>query len=107
MKAYLPHFFSFKPALDLIRIGRDNDGGYLVSQADIDHSDLLVSLGISDDWSFEKDFIFQQDVEIFAYDASVNGKIFLKRFIKSLGKFFSISRRSLVFPPTHFKNGFI
>ena len=89
MKAYLPNFFSFKSAIDLIRIGRDNDGGYLVCQADIDNSDLLISLGIADDWSFEKDFKLKQDVEIFAYDASVNKKVFLKRFIKSLIKIYN------------------
>ena len=89
MKAYLPNFFSFKPAIDLIRIGRDNDGGYLVCQSDVDNSDLLISLGISDDWSFEKDFKLKQDVEIFAYDASVNEQVFLKRFLKSLVKVYN------------------
>lgn len=56
MQGRLPSFFSFKSANDLVRVGRDNDGGYLISQQDIDHSDLLLSLGIKDDWSFEEDF---------------------------------------------------
>ena len=89
MKAYLPNFFLFKPAIDLIRLGRDNDGGYLVCQSDIVNSDLLISFGIADDWSFEKDFKLKKDIEIYAYDASVNEKVFLKRFIKSLVKFYN------------------
>ena len=31
----LPKDFSYKSASDLVRIGRDNDGGYLVSKSDI------------------------------------------------------------------------
>ena len=89
MKAYLPNFFLFKPAIDLIRLGRDNDGGYLVCQSDVVNSDLLISLGIADDWSFEKDFKLKKDVEIYAYDASVNEKVFLKRFLKSLVKVYN------------------
>ena len=48
--------FLFRSASDLIRIGRENDGGYLVSRSDIDHSDVLIGLAINDDWSFEKEF---------------------------------------------------
>ena len=82
--AKLPSFLKFKSARDLIRIGRDNDGGYLVSQSDIDKSDVLIGLGINDDWSFERDFIKQNDVEVFAYDASISQKYFFKQFLKSL-----------------------
>ena len=52
----LPNDFSYKSASDLVRIGRDNDGGYLVSKSDIEKSDVLIGLGINDDWSFERDF---------------------------------------------------
>ena len=56
MKARLPNLFSIKQATDLIRIGRDYDGGYLVSKSDIEKTDVLIGLGINDDWSFEEDF---------------------------------------------------
>ena len=62
MKARLPNFFSIKQATDLVRIGRDNDGGYLVSKSDIEKSDCLIGLGINDDWSFEEDFLSQKKV---------------------------------------------
>lgn len=81
MKAYLPSFFKFTQASDLIRLGKHNDGGYLVSLADIKQSNLLIGFGICDDWSFEADFVKLNDVEVFAYDASVNFKFWLKRII--------------------------
>ncbi|WP_170610674.1 FkbM family methyltransferase [Ruegeria arenilitoris] len=81
MKARLPSYFSFSQANDLVRIGRQNDGGYLVSMSDIEKSDLLIGLGICDDWSFENDFIKHKDVEVIAYDASVNFRFWLKRVL--------------------------
>lgn len=86
MKVVLPSFFSFRHADDLVRVGKDNDGGYLVSLSDIKNSKFLISFGISDDWSFESHFIKLNDVEVFAYDASVNFKFFLKKLIFSLMK---------------------
>jgi hypothetical protein len=84
LEVNLPTFFSFKSANDLIRIGKKNDGGYLVSQSDINMSDVLFSLGIGDDWSFEKDFLDKKSVELFAYDASMSLKHFFRQFIKFL-----------------------
>ena len=84
MNAYLPSSFAFRPALDLIRIGRDYDGGYLVSRADLDRSDILLGLGINDDWSFEINFSVLSKVLVVAYDASVNERKFLKRFVQYL-----------------------
>ena len=83
MKAHLPNFFLVKQAKDLVRLGRDYDGGYLVSQSDIEKSELLIGLGINDDWSFEEDFLKRKKIPIYAYDASVSGKHFLKKIIKS------------------------
>ena len=56
-EAKLPNFFKYKTARDLIRLGHDHDGGYIVSRSDIINSDALVSLGLGYDWSFEIDFI--------------------------------------------------
>lgn len=84
MKAHLPNFFSFKQARDLVRIGKDYDGGYLVSKSDIEKSDVLIGLGISDDWSFEEDFLSQKNVDVYAYDASISKKYFAKQLFKSI-----------------------
>ena len=90
MKATLPSFFSFNQAIDLVRIGRDFDGGYLVSKSDMDKSDFLIGLGINDDWSFEEDFLNRKKVEVFAYDASVSEKYFFKNFLKSIPQIYNI-----------------
>ena len=79
MRVRLSNFFSIKQATDLVRIGKNNDGGYLVSQSDIEKSDLLIGFGISDDWSFEEHFIPRNEVEVIAYDASLNFRFWLKR----------------------------
>lgn len=81
MIAILPKFFLFKSAEDLTRIGRKNDGGYLVSKSDIRKSEILISLGIFDDISFEKQFIKNKDIDLIAYDGSLNIKFWLKRVL--------------------------
>ncbi len=68
---------------ELVRYGQKNDGGYLVVSADVDKSDCLISLGISNDWSFDIDFCSQNDCPIFAYDGSISAKFFLKNAIKT------------------------
>jgi hypothetical protein len=57
---------------DLIRIGKNNDGGYLVNKQDIIKSDRLVSFGIGDDISFEQDFYSFNSCDIEAYDGTVD-----------------------------------
>lgn len=86
MRATLPPAFNFKHASDLIRVGRDNDGGYVVCENDIIQSSTLISLGINDDWSFEKEFKKRNNVPIHAYDASISTRVFLKRLVKNLWK---------------------
>ena len=81
MLAILPKFFSFKSAEDLTRVGKNNDGGYLISKNDMNKSDILISLGIFDDISFEQEFIKNNDIELMAYDGSLNIKFWLKRIL--------------------------
>jgi hypothetical protein len=91
MKAILPKFFHYYTGNDLIRIGRNHDGGYLIAKVDIEKSDLLISFGISDDWSFERDFVKNKKVPLFAYDYSIGKKIFLKKIIISILKVYKIN----------------
>jgi hypothetical protein len=83
MRAILPNSFVINSADDLVRIGKNNDGGYLVSNADIDNTEILISLGISDDWSFEENFNKLKDITIYAYDASINKKLFYKKILEN------------------------
>lgn len=56
LNAKLPRFIKLKHTSDLIRVGRNNDGGYLISKDEMIKSNTLLGLGINDDWSFEKNF---------------------------------------------------
>ncbi|MDR1877620.1 MAG: hypothetical protein LBQ84_08375 [Flavobacteriaceae bacterium] len=64
---------------DLIRIGNDADGGYVISKQQIEKTELLLSFGINDDWSFESDFLQKKNVKLYAFDHSVSDKIFKYR----------------------------
>ena len=64
---------------DLVRLGNTNDGGYVVRKQDINDAGNLISLGISFDWSFEKEFKKQnKKIKVNTYDGSIGFKYFLK-----------------------------
>ncbi len=71
-------------------MGKNNDGGYLVSKKDIKNSENLISLGVSFDISFEKDFKKElKNLKIISFDGSVGFKYYkknLKLRIKNLIK---------------------
>lgn len=68
----MPKLFSPYYCKDLLRIGKDNDGGYLVNTLDILKSDKLIAFGIGSDSSFEEQFTSIKKVAIEAYDASTS-----------------------------------
>ena len=76
------------PSSDLMRIGRANDGGYVVSAATVLESDYLISAGINDDWSFESAFLSRHGVEIpmIAIDYSISIRVFFFRATKNFVK---------------------
>ena len=53
---------------NIIRLGKDYDGGYLVNLNDVQKTKTLISFGIKDDYSFEKDFSKINDCEILCFD---------------------------------------
>ena len=64
---------------DLIRLGKDFDGGYLVGENSVRGADYLISFGINEDWSFEKDFKSRnKDVKIYCYDDRISKKFLIK-----------------------------
>ena len=68
----------------LIRLGRKNDGGYVVAKQDVLKSKTLISLGINDDWSFEESFFsLNNKIKIYCFDGSVNLRFFYKIMFKN------------------------
>jgi hypothetical protein len=63
----------FKPKYlyDLLRIGKNNDGGYLVESNSIQNTKSLISFGIGKDWSFEVHLKKIKNIPIFAYDYTI------------------------------------
>ena len=77
----------FKPKenYQLERFGRENDGGYLINPQVILKAENLVSIGIFDDWSFEKNFLKYNDkAKIFCYDNLISFKFIFIRSLKKL-----------------------
>jgi len=76
---------------DLIRLGGDNDGGYLIPD-DLEGLDFCFSPGVSDNSSFEE-YCANQGMEVFLADASVDGPAashpkfnFEKKFLGAVSK---------------------
>ena len=71
-----------------MRLGKDNDGGYIVVDVPDVKYELLIAGGIFDDISFEEDFLKKYDIKCIALDGSIenlpseNAKIeFVKKHI--------------------------
>tara|TARA_B110000305_G_scaffold19441_1_gene17950 strand:+ start:1209 stop:1952 length:744 start_codon:yes stop_codon:yes gene_type:complete len=80
----LPKNLKPKKNYFLSRIGKNNDGGYLVGKKKANDSINLISLGISNDWSFEDHFLkLYSNTKIFAFDDSLNFMWILKKCLKN------------------------
>ena len=76
----LPNFLNPYKSEYLTRIGKANDGGYIVSIQDIESTKNLISLGISFDFSFEEKFLEKnKKINIRTYDGSVGFKYYFKK----------------------------
>ncbi|MEL0008881.1 MAG: hypothetical protein VW741_03315 [Flammeovirgaceae bacterium] len=68
--------------IELTRLGKDNDGGYVIPKIIIKKSDGVLSFGINKDWSFENDFYKKNKVKIHCYDHTVKLFSLMKYSIK-------------------------
>ncbi len=76
----------FKPfKCDLLRCGSDNDGGYLISKKTILDSKSLISFGILDDCTFEKDFQEMTKTNTLCFDRINYKNYWKKRIYNDLG----------------------
>lgn len=80
----LPKSFQPSPRIDVMRLGKAHDGGYVVCRSAIKKSACLLSLGVNDDWSFEEDYQKHENKPVFSFDGSISAKLFKTRFYKSL-----------------------
>ena len=75
--AKLPSYF--KPYdtnfLNLIRLGRNYDGGYIIDKRVIKKTSAVITCGLEAEWSFEKEFQkYNKNCKIFAFDHTVDEK---------------------------------
>ena len=74
---------------ELCRVGNLYDGGYAMSKSAIERSDVLLSLGLGENWSFEKGFSeINKNASIDIYDHTVSLQFFLIKALKGIVKFF-------------------
>lgn len=69
-----------RSAAGLVRVGPDEDGGYVIGTAALARTKRLVSGGLFDDWRFEADFQARTGCEMDCYDPSVTAKFWAKRY---------------------------
>lgn len=81
----LDNEFMIRGKCDLVRIGQNNDGGYLICNKSVLETKYLVSIGISDDFSFEENFlkIRNEKINIRCYDDVLNEFFLFKKLIIS------------------------
>mgnify|MGYP001193684551 CR=1 FL=1 len=80
----LPSFLKPKKTYKLERFGKDNDGGYLIGSNSIKKTKNLISLGIYDDWSFEKKFSkLNRDINILCFDDQTSVKFLVKKILNN------------------------
>ena len=85
----LPKELKPKHCYNLIRLGKNNDGGYLVEKDSLLSSQALISFGINLDWSFEKDFYYYNKCKIHCYDHTIKYSSIKKFSRKSFLKIFN------------------
>ena len=83
--------FTFvRPVLikNLVRLGCDNDGGYVVSEEIVKNCENLITLGLGSDWSFELDYIKSNSkVKIHVYDHTVSSYPYIVDILKYFRRF--------------------
>ena len=83
----LPKFLIPKKKTDLKRFGSLYDGGYLFNEVDIIKSDLLISLGIHDNWDFEEEIHNNYKLEkIICFDPETSNFLIFNYLLKSILK---------------------
>lgn len=74
---------------DLIRMGKDYDGGYIISERSVTASNGMLSFGVNDDWSFDQQWQTRKPQDkIHAYDGTISPTKMPEDLQKSYRQFF-------------------
>ncbi len=68
----------------LVRLGEEFDGGYVVDKRSIAAADILVSLGIGDSWKFEADCLDINPMPLEAFDGNVGTRRYFFRLLRAI-----------------------
>jgi hypothetical protein len=79
----LPNELKPKHCNNLVRLGKNNEGGYFVEKDSLLNSESLISFGINLDLSFEKDFFKLKKFLINCYEHTIKYS-FLKKFSRNI-----------------------
>tara|TARA_Y100000590_G_scaffold470313_1_gene663545 strand:+ start:2742 stop:3530 length:789 start_codon:yes stop_codon:yes gene_type:complete len=75
----------FKPYItkNLLRLGHNKDGGYVINKEILEKSNVLLTFGLADEFSFEEDYFkYKPSGKILVYDHTVNSKFWIKHILK-------------------------
>lgn len=91
----MPHQFSDPsievlvpdPTDDLVRLGREMDGGYVIPSRVVASVDMVVSLGIEDEWSFELALLtLNPSIRLVGVDGSTGLAVLAARMLRSVAR---------------------
>ena len=91
INSFLPKALEPLSSDSLTRVGQDHDGGYVVDQRSVAAADILLGLGMNDDWSFEEEFIKYNKTPTYIFDGTVGQNRFIKNLILSMFRLDKIS----------------
>jgi hypothetical protein len=91
----LPHRWRFRYPTELVRVGPQGDGGYVIAAPVLDDTRLVLGLGLSDDWRFEEEFSRRARCDVACYDHTVTARYWRKRLATDVAALLSGRKRSL------------
>lgn len=68
----------------MVLIGPECDGGYVVTENAAKAANLLISMGVNDDWRFEENFRNRTGARVVAYDGTVNWLFWTRHALRSI-----------------------
>tara|TARA_B100000963_G_C22592633_1_gene656275 strand:- start:550 stop:1359 length:810 start_codon:yes stop_codon:yes gene_type:complete len=78
---------------NLYRLGIEKDGGYILDQEFLKKSKFLISFGMAEEYSFEKDFLnLNNENKLVIFDFSINHFHYFKEILKNFRRIIKLKR---------------